>query len=178
MKLTPWLRNDYRRDSLSAIVIGLKAALDEVDEKLHTISWYDGLWAQEEAEPIFGIAYIAMQNYINKSIADYESIYQLGVPKYKYYQLDDIILGNGRTAIEMVIALANYAKHEEEGKLHSNTTSVLDDLGFIHLKPDITESPLFKGIELISNEWDLSRLLELVLAWRERIWKTDAFQSV
>lgn len=176
VKRLPWLRTDYRRDSLSTIVIGLKAALDEVDEKLHTISWYDGLWAQEEAEPIFGIAYIAMQNYINKSIADYESVYNLGVPKYRYYQLNNVKLNLGRTAIEMIVALANYAKHEEEGKLHSNTMLVLDDLGFIHLKPDITESPLFKGIELISYEWDLSKMLEIVLAWREQIWESKAFQ--
>lgn len=178
VKRTSWLRTDYRRDSLSTIVIGLKAALDEVDEKLQTISWYDGLWAQEESEPIFGIAYIAMQNYINKSIADYERVYKLGVPKYKYYQLDDVILDHSRTTIEMIIALANYAKHEEERKLHSNTTSILDDLEFNYSQPDITESPLFKGIELISYEWELSKLLEIVLAWRERIWESSAFQSV
>jgi hypothetical protein len=175
---TPWLRCDYRRDSIVTIIVGLTAALKEIQDKLDLIPWYDGLWAYEEAEPIFGLAFIAIQNYVNKSIADYDISYNVKQPKHRYYKLDTVKLKGGRTCLEMIIALANYSKHEEEGSLHTNTRCVLDDLSLKYSGFDVFESPIFKGIELVTNDWELNRLLNVALEWRENIWNNKAFQKI
>jgi hypothetical protein len=165
-----WKRHDYRKESLHQTIIGLKNSIEYLNEKLKEISWYDGIWLLEESEPILGIAYIAFQNYINSSIFDKEDTLERKISFYKKGQFLD---NYEHTQIELIIALANYFKHRDDDKsLHKGTTSILENF---HLeygsKVDIEDSPIFKGLLLLSKEWDLLEIFSIVINWREKLWE-------
>jgi hypothetical protein len=68
---TSFLRNDFRIGSLNEIIEGLQNSINSLKKRTQEESWYDGIWFLEEAEPIYGLAFIAFQNYINGSIKDF-----------------------------------------------------------------------------------------------------------
>ncbi|WP_321282342.1 hypothetical protein [Marinifilum fragile] len=73
--MTHWKRIDLRIESLQTTIKGLENSISELRNKIDKIDWYDGLWFIEEAEPIYGLAFIAFQNYINSSVFDrFESL--------------------------------------------------------------------------------------------------------
>jgi len=75
MTLTDWRRMDFRIEVLRLTITGLENSIEVLQTKFNEIDWYDGLWLLEESEPIFGLAFIAIQNYINSSIYDrFESL--------------------------------------------------------------------------------------------------------
>jgi hypothetical protein len=64
-EFTHYLKVDYREVSLVIIINGLNDAIDSLKKQIDEIHWYDGDWFKEESEPIYGLAFIALQNYIN-----------------------------------------------------------------------------------------------------------------
>ena len=60
---THWRYADYRAESLNQIITGLNSSIETLRKRIDVIDWYDGYWLLEETEPIFGIAFIAFQNY-------------------------------------------------------------------------------------------------------------------
>src|ERR1700761_8434801 len=120
-KKTNWRRHDFRYKSLFMVIDGLNKSIAELEKNVTDIHWYDGDWLMEETEPIYGLAFIAIQNYINGSIADID-----GSTKNKnlFYKKDKPIDGYDRTPIELIIALANYIKHKEDGAPHTGTLSI------------------------------------------------------
>ena len=50
---------------------GLSETIEILYNQVNEIDWYDGDWFMEESEPIYGLTFIAFQNYINGSIKDF-----------------------------------------------------------------------------------------------------------
>ncbi|CAM1353737.1 hypothetical protein [Tenacibaculum halocynthiae] len=164
-----WKRCDYRIESLNLTIQGLEKSILELDKKLEQIDWYDGIWFLEEVEPIVGLSFIALQNYINSSIYDrFETLEN----QYKKYKLGKLVTDSKRTEIELIIGIANYFKHrDDENDLRKGTSTILLDCGLkINKDIDITESPIIKGLELLTNKWGLSHLITIVENWREDLW--------
>ena len=79
-------RMDFRIEVLRLTITGLENSILVLKTKYNEIDWYDGLWLLEESEPIFGLAFIAIQNYINSSIYDrFDSLEK----QYLIYKKDD-----------------------------------------------------------------------------------------
>ncbi len=164
-----WKRCDYRIESLNLTIQGLEKSILELDTKLEQIDWYDGIWFLEEVEPIVGLSFIALQNYINSSIYDrFETLEN----QYKKYKLGKLVTDSKRTEIELIVGIANYFKHrDDENDLRKGTSTILLDCGLkINKDIDITESPIIKGLELLTNEWEISDLITIAENWREDLW--------
>lgn len=170
---THYMRHDFRKDSLYTIIRGLQASIDIIEDKLKLNDWYNGIFAREELEPVIGIAFITCQNYINKSIADIQTSYYKTFKKHQLYEKYKLLDNFSATAIQLIIAVANYTKHEEEGNLKHYTTSVLDIFDLEYLNPDIVDSsPIFSAMELIDENWSLIVMADLVCDWRETLWQS------
>jgi len=171
---THWKQHDHRIQSLGHIIDGLWSAIDLLRQRMELGEWYDAIWFREDSEPIFGLAFIAFQNYINASIID---IYDTIDGKDQIYRLSQKLKNSSRTDIELIISLANYTKHKDWGEPHKGTKNTLSDLGLkSDLEVDIVESPIFEGIELLSPSWDLKEVLDRVSVWRESLWQSSAFK--
>lgn len=169
MNKTHWKRGDTRVASLHATIRGLESSLQVLRTKCDEIDYYDGLWFLEESEPIFGLAFVAFQNYINSSIYDrFESLEK----QYLYYKIGDEINRTNRTDIELIISLANYFKHRDHPKnLTGETSKILKDFNFqFNKEVDIENYPIFKGLELFSENWNLTEILKVSTIWREKLW--------
>jgi hypothetical protein len=164
---TPWRKVDYRVNSLSIVVEGLQRSILELEGIAKLGGWYDGGWFLEETEPIYGLGFIAMQHYINGSIKDRFNSDEA----WRFYHTDTAPKGFSVPTIELIIALANFAKHGQDGKVNKITSDCLRHFG---LYPDgdfaIEDSPIFKGIELLSPAWDLQVVMKGVVSWRASIW--------
>ena len=77
--------------------------------------------------------------------------------------------------IELIIGLANYFKHRDDKRdLNKGTSDILTDFGFKYFESvDVLDSPIFKGLEILSIEWKITELIEIVQEWRENIWKIE-----
>jgi len=167
---THWKRHDFRIDSLTEIILGLNKSISIMSKKCDQYEWYDGLFLLEDVEPIIGLTFIALQNYINSSIYDLEGNNN---SKFDCYKKDFTISNTERTRIELIIGLANYFKHRDEnGNLHQPTRNLLDEFCFIYGENfDVAQSPIIKGLKLLINDWELTKLVVIVSDWRESLWQ-------
>jgi len=166
--LTHFLRNDHRLVSLNITIQGLSETIDLLKKQIDEINWYDGDWFLEESEPIYGLAFIALQNYINGSIKDFTSNTK---EKASYYKIEQKPTNNEKSRIELIIGLANYAKHKDEGTLHQGTKETLDyfNLNYNNVTC-LDNSAIFQGISILNEDWDLFRVKDFVTNWREFLW--------
>lgn len=168
---THYLRNDYRVLSLNMTIKGLTEIIATLKDQITEIHWYDGDWFMEESEPIYGLAFIAFQNYINRSIKDFSDSLK---EKETYYRLEVNQNSNTKSKIELIIGLANYIKHKEEGTPHKGTKETLD---YFKVNYDnvtyLDNSPIFQGLTILTKEWDLFKIKEYVTEWREFIWSRN-----
>ena len=162
-----WLRGDYRAESLFQIVSGLVNSINTLKARTEEKGWYDGLWLLEDSEPIFGLAFIAFQNYINGTIKDF---YETTDNKIVYYKLEPNLVNFQKSSIELIIGLANYIKHKEDPKLHNGTKEILDCFG-LNNSDQIDESPIFGGLDILDGNWDLFNVLNIVKEWREKLFE-------
>jgi hypothetical protein len=166
-KTTHWRRHDFRVKSLHMIIDGLDKSIKELEKNIDEIHWYDGDWLMEETEPIYGLALIAFQNYIIGSIADIEGTTKT---KLNYYKKDQTIKGFNHTTIELIIALANYAKHQNE-KVLTNTANVLDAFNLKYKEVIyLDEGAIFQGLTILNKDWNLFEVKNYIIAWRESLW--------
>jgi len=167
----PYLRLDHRAISLDLTIKGLSETIEVLHNQIDEIDWYDGVWFMEESEPVYGLALIAFQNYINGSIKDFADSLS---NKESYYKLEQNGKEGNRSKIELIIGLANYAKHKDEGMLHKGTRDILDHFKLTY--DDVTyldKSPIFQGLTLLNEEWDLFQVKNLVTDWREYLWSRN-----
>ena len=162
-----WLRGDYRAESLSQIISGLENSINSLKLRTEANDSYDALWFLEDSEPIYGLAFIAFQNYINGTIKDF---YETTDEKITYYKLQPNLGDFQKSNIELIIGLANYIKHKEDEKLHNGTKVILGCFGLNNFD-EIDRSPIFKGVDLLNNEWKLFEVLKIVMEWRELLFK-------
>jgi len=168
---THYLRIDHRAVSLDMTIKGLTETISVLRNQINEIHWYDKDWFMEESEHIYGLAFIAMQNYINGSIKDFAGSLK---KKESFYKLEHNPNINERTRIELIIGLANYAKHKDEGTPHRGTKETLDY--FMLNYKNVTyldNSPIFQGLSLLSTDWDLFEIKNYVTKWREFIWSSN-----
>ncbi|SJZ32050.1 hypothetical protein [Sediminibacterium ginsengisoli] len=165
--MTHWKEIDFHLSSLEYIVKGLDDSVDFLKTQRTLNGWYDGLWLLEEAEPIIGLALLAFQNYINSTIFDLSGS---TTNKTAYYQKYTNIPGFDKTAIELIIGLANYHKHRKDDKPHPGTLNILNHF---HLDSDknvdILQSPIIKGYSFINAEMNFFPVVEILSDWRKRL---------
>jgi hypothetical protein len=169
---THYLRHDsHRAVSLNMIIKGLSETITLLENQIHDIDWYDGDWFMEETEGNYRLAFIAFQNYINGSIKDFADSLK---EKETYYKLEQNLNNNTKTKIELIIGLANYIKHKEEGTPHRGTKEILDYFNLNYT--DVTyfdNSPIFQGLTLLNENWDLFKIKVFVMDWREFLWSRN-----
>ncbi len=165
---THYLKNDFRADSLSQIILGLDKSIKVLQDRMKEYAWYDGLWFREDSEPIYGLAFIAFQNYINGAIKD---LINSTSDKTKYYKLRPKFKLYEKSDIELIIGLANYSKHkEDDGLLHEGTADILNSFGLDTSKEiDIDSSPIFEGLTILTENWNLFEIEALVKNWRTNL---------
>jgi len=163
-----YLGFDFRVNSLNKTIIGLNGIITELKEKLNENNWYTIDFFLEESEFIYGLIFIAFQNYINGSVKDIaESLKE----KETYYKLEQNLPVGSRSRIELIIGLANYAKHKDEGTPHKGTKEILDHFNLNYDDENyLDKSPIFQGLTLLNADWDLFQVKNLVTDWREYLW--------
>ena len=168
---THYLRIDHRAVSLNMTIKGLTETIATLKNQINEIHWYDGDWFMEESEPIYGLAFIAFQNYINGSIKDFSDDLKA---KETYYKLEQKTNSYTKSKIELIIGLANYIKHKEEGTPHKGTKETLDyfKLNYENVTY-LDNSPIFQGLTILNEDWDLSKIKEYVTEWREFLWSRN-----
>lgn len=170
-KLTHYLKNDLRVDSLIQIITGLDNSIITLKNRLEEVDWYDGDWLDSDSEPIYGLAFISFQNYINGSIND---LYDSLTNKTKFCKIEPISRNYTCSSVELIIGLANYIKHKDEGTLHKGTREILDsfNLNYNEDKAEfVSESPIFGGLSILSVNWNLFEILEIVIYWRKKLFE-------
>ncbi|RFC53190.1 hypothetical protein [Brumimicrobium aurantiacum] len=158
---TNLIQADYNAESLRHIIIGLKNSIKTIE----AIYSFDGIWLLEKSEPVFGMAFIAFQNYINTSIKD---LFDSTANKITYYKIGPRLERFERSNAELIIGLANYLKHKDEGKLHSGTKNILNAFN-LETSEMIEESPIFKGLDILDEKWDLIKIYEMIIDWRKEL---------
>ena len=164
-----WKSFDYRITSLRLTLEHLENAIDQLYHKLKENDWYDGLFLMEECEPIYGLAFIALQNYFNSSIFDrFETLVNRNIQ----YKTGSQILNTNVTEIELIIGLANYFKHRDDKRnINNSTSSILIDCGLnINKDADITESPIYKGLDILTEKHHFLELITIAQKWRANLW--------
>lgn len=159
------LQADYHADSLKQIIIGLNNSINTLKKRNEEIAGYDGLWLLEDSEPIFGMAFIAFQNYINGSISE---LFESTNNKTSYYKIDSKHENYDKSYIELIIGLANFYKHKDEIKLHTGTRNILDTFN-LETSGRIEESPIFEGLTILDEKWNLFKVYEIVIDWRKEL---------
>lgn len=167
-----WKEADFRYTSLVTTFEGLETSIQKLIEFQKKTEWYDGNSLKEDIEPIYGLALIALQNYINSSIYDFDDTLDQKLDFYKYGQE----LKEGVTKIELMICLANYFKHRDDSRgLHRGTAQILDKLNMQYGENfNIDNSPIFEGLIMLDPELKLDSLAVITKEWRESLWRTIA----
>lgn len=183
-----FMRIDFRIGALKQMMSSFKVILDRVIDDLgeDDNGFWDMIYA-DDMEHVVGMAFIALQNYINGSISDlYPELENIHV----HYSSDEKIDGSNTTRINLIVVLANYYKHRDHPKpLHKNTVNPLIELGIDYvtnlqeikeaknLNKNVKEdcitgasSPVFEGLNVLSKNWDLNDLVNIVAEWRENMW--------
>ena len=97
-----YLRYDHRAVSLDMTIKGLSETINILNNQVYELDWYDGDWFMEESEPIYGLMFIAFQNYINGSIKDFTDSLE---EKESYYKIEQNLKDNKRSKIELIIEI-------------------------------------------------------------------------
>lgn len=163
-----WRDVDFRYTSLVTTFDGLETSIQSLIKFQKETEWYDGGFLREDTEPIYGLAFIALQNYINSSIYDFDDTLDGKLDFYKYGEE----LKNGVTKVELMICLANYFKHRDDSRgLHRGTAQILNKLNMEYGGNfDIDNSPIFEGLIMLDPEWKLNSLAIIAKEWRESLW--------
>jgi len=175
---------DFRRNWLSKLFSAFTGMMKEIDQKLDTDDYYDGLDARDDAEFVLGIAFIAAQTYIVGTVADINAVLgkskrseQDGLLKAReLLSLDVVLVANGVSRTQLVYEIANYHKHHDEWEdwsdkgLNGRTVKTLNACG-IHKG---TTHPCYEAATLLWPEEQLGEcgyLLNLLEDWRERVFR-------
>jgi len=140
---------------------------------------YSGYYADfyfDETELIYGVILLSLQNYINKSCADFLDVKLLNCNKaYQLYTKGSKVVIGKVTQVQLIIALANYFKHKDgNDKLHEHTIECLKKVDLLKfsekLDSDREDTLITEGLSLLIKDLrDVSYLLQIVKEWRTSI---------
>jgi hypothetical protein len=78
------------------------------------------------------------------------------------------------TRIELIIGLANYIKHKDERELYKGTREILENFGMnLSIDVEIDKSPIYQGLSILDEKWNLFSIRDSVKNWREKLWTTE-----
>ena len=181
--MTHYLRNDTRIRVIRNLMTPFIKQLNDIREicKKDNFKYWDIY--EDDTEHLIGTVFIILQNYINSSISDLYP--ELSIINQKY-SVDKLINEDSKTTrIQLIISIANYYKHRDLPKeLYKPTTYPFEDLKIEYKAIYNSEnnkfyykigsgSPIFNGLTLLSEEWDLNDLIEIVSDWRENLWNCE-----
>lgn len=168
-----WFEPDVRFAGLKEMFKGFQKALDvfiKTGEKHH--GYYADFYF-EETELIYGVILLSLQNYINKSCADFLEVELLSCDKaYQLYAKGSKVVIGEVTQIQLIIALANYFKHKDgNDKLHEHTIECLKKVDLLKFSEKIDndreDTLIIEGLSLLIKDLrDVSNLLKIVKEWR------------
>ena len=167
---------DYREDWMRELFLSLNHGFVSIGEKLNSIEWFDGVFAQEQAETILGIAFVSAQTYITGTIADMSAIKGQSYRSFKTEALStgSPIVVDEITKVALINTIANYYKHNEEWENwnatgHNKITiEILNKCGIT----EQSESPCREAAELIWPTEVISELmymLDVLIEWRKNL---------
>lgn len=166
---THYLKRDFRITSLNYIISSLDKTIKSLFAEAKNGGGYDITCALEDSEHIYGLAFIAFQNYINGSVKDFQGNSLL---KYKFYESGEQIIGFQKTNIQLIITLANYIKHVEEKDFDDHVKTCLEHFNLRTDKEfDIDNSPIFEGLAILHENSDLIEIKNKVKLWRDKLWE-------
>lgn len=172
--MTNWREVDYRQGWVSDIFSSLNHGFKSINEKLDTIEWFDGLFAMEQAETIYGIAFVTAQTYITGTISD---MYDISEQDSKSLKTEWITFGSPTvvdeiTKVSLINTIANYYKHFEEwdgwkkNRQNKNTIETLNKCSIT----EHTEFPCYETAKIISHTeviHELNFMNEILFDWRK-----------
>jgi hypothetical protein len=168
---------DWRIEPLHDVIVGVDAGLAAICERLANEDGFDGLFAREHAEPLFGLGFVAAQTYAVGAVSDLNSVrMSRGKPKkekLECFECDSILVKECVTRIQLINAAANYFKHHDEwtrwpmgNDQGAHDTRTLISVG-------ITEQTEFPCIDVVSllcgTGWKLIVLHQIVREWRAHL---------
>ncbi|MGJ1322490.1 hypothetical protein ACR780_07370 [Sphingobacterium faecium] len=183
---THFKRVDQRIDIVRSIIGSLQVQLNEIHVLLeeYGLEYWDTIYA-DDTEHLVGIVFICLQNYINSSISD---LYPELTSIYLKYSIEPRIENTDYTKVQLIISIANYYKHRDlPTTLRENTLAIFNDLK-INYKIDSSregnfymsgsDSPIFTGLSILSENWDFNELVDIVSLWRENMWQIEGYLPV
>jgi len=152
---------DYRVDWMKDLFNSLNHGFNSIQEKLNNIDYFDGIFAQEQAESIFGIAFITAQTYITGTLSDMAAIGgDSKLQKSEMLSIGSPIITNEITKILLINTIANYYKHHEEWtgwKVEGHNRKTIKTLN----KCGITEDTQYPCHEAAQIVWPTEAIFEL-----------------
>lgn len=162
-------RADWMRDLFSSLNHGFK----NIQEKLNDLEYFDGVFAQEQAETIYGIAFVTAQTYITGTVADMSEIgSNLNLKKTEMLSIGSPKVDNETSKILLINTIANYYKHYDEWdgwkieRHNKRTIEILNKCGI----SEKTQYPCHEAARII---WptevlcELNYLLKVLVEWRK-----------
>ncbi len=152
---------DYRSTPLRILCTTVTNAISELIAFVKAGN-LDGLTAKEYAEYFYGAVLVACQAYTVGTVSDINDIQKSSHKKLELYKNKE---SEQYSSVELINALANYFKHNEEWDNWpvNKTTKTLRSYGIT----ENTEFPLGFGIEtLIGESEDLRKLCSILENWR------------
>jgi hypothetical protein len=175
---THYLETDYRSEWVKEILISLDHGFINIQKKYDENEWFDAYWAQEQVESIYGIAYVTAQTYITGTISDMSKISALEATKERKAEwmatAESVV--NGISAINLMNAMANYFKHNEEwdeGKLVRNNKNTIEILDRCNINSE-TDFPCWTAAQTLCNKEMISDVVflhKMLVAWRKELLK-------
>jgi hypothetical protein len=166
---------DYRVDWIRDIFSSLNHGFATIQDKLDNIDYFDGLFAQEQAESILGIAFVTAQIYITGTIADISEISSdCTLSKPKMLSIGSSEVSSGITKVFLINTIANYYKHHEEWtgwEVNQANKKTIETLNICGINKDC-EFPCHEAAQIIwPNEvlCELNYLLNVLVEWRENL---------
>lgn len=166
---------DYRVDWIRDLFGSLNHGFATIQEKLNNIDYFDGAFAQEQAETIFGIAFVTAQTYIVGTVSDMSEINSKGnLSKADMLTIGSPIVVDNITKVQLINTIANYYKHFEEWsgwKVEGHNKKTIETLNKCGISGQ-TPYPCHEAAKII---WptevlcELNFLLNILVEWRKNL---------
>ena len=161
---------DWRYSSIKEILNAISSALVEIKDHVEDVDE-----ASEESESFLGVAFVAAQTYITRTVADAQRLANAASDAEKKDLLkdySDVLSGTGVTEMQLCDSIANYFKHHDEWldwtpNSKKKAIYALNGVG-------ITEMTTYPCQEAAKIMWgfgssDLEPLLSMLSEWRKKV---------